>query len=147
MKSENLSLKGHYKNCKRSRQKAKPVTICIGTICEERKKAIIVSDRMITDEDLAIQFEHPQSKILPLSNNCVAVTSGSAFFFQEILDSVIAEFKNKSPKISYIAEKVAESYSNLRKKKLEEVYFKPMGLTIEKFNQEQINLQKNSRIL
>lgn len=121
------------------------MTICIGAICEERKRAIIISDRMITDEELSIEFEHQESKILPLSNNCVAVTSGSALFFQEILDPIIVKFNGKSSKISEIVEEIAKSYSNVRKKKIEELYFKPMNLTIENFNQYQTNL--NERII
>jgi len=109
------------------------VTICIGSICEDGKKAIIISDRMITDDDLSIEFEHPEPKILQLSKNCMAVTSGSALFFQEILEPVLIESHNESPKISEIVEKVAKSYSDLRRKRVEELYFRPMGFTIENF--------------
>ena len=120
----------------------KPLTICIGIICEKRKKAIAIADRMITDDELSIQFEHTETKISKLSKNCIAMTSGSAFFFQEILDPITEKYNDKSPRISEIKEAIANSYSEIRKKKIEDLYFKPMNLTIERFNQEQSNLDE-----
>ncbi len=117
-----------------------PLTICTGIICENREKAIAVADRMITDDELSIQFEHRETKILTISKNCLAMTSGSAFFFQEILEPIIKKYKNESPKISKIVEEIKNSYAEIRMKKIEDFYFRPMGLTINQFNREQSNL-------
>jgi len=38
------------------------MTICIGVICENRKKAIFASDRMLTSPGLSIEFEHDEPK-------------------------------------------------------------------------------------
>ena len=39
------------------------MTICIGVICENRRKAIFASDRMLTSPGLSIEFEHDEPKI------------------------------------------------------------------------------------
>ena len=41
------------------------MTICIGTICDNGKKAIVVTDRMVTSSGLSVEFEH-ETKILKI---------------------------------------------------------------------------------
>jgi len=118
------------------------MTICIGTICDNKQKAIAIADRMITDDSLSIEFEHKEKKIIQIAKNCIAMTSGSSISFQEILEPIISKFKDEKPKISIIVEEIAESYTTIRKKKVDEKYFRPRGLSIKEFYEDQSGLSE-----
>jgi 20S proteasome alpha/beta subunit len=131
MKNDNfIRFQEPYRN---RRPRGKDMTICIASICGKRNIGLAVADRMVTEEDLSVEFEHEEKKIIPISKNCVAMTSGSAISYQEILEPIISRYKNKKPNISEIAEEIAKSYDNIRTKKIEEKYFRPRKLTIKSF--------------
>jgi 20S proteasome alpha/beta subunit len=120
---------------------ARNMTICIGAICEENK-VVVVADRMLTNQNLSIEFEHEKSKIIELSNNCVAVVAGSAIGPKEILEPVVSEYKSvKTPTIYQIVQKIAENYRRFRLEKAESYIFIPRGLTLQYFyaNQNGLN--------
>ena len=118
------------------------MTVCIGLICDSKKRAIVIADRMITQEGISVQFEHTESKIKKLAPNCLALVSGSATICEDIFEPVISRFKRlKNVRISKIASEVAASYSQIRSKKIEEIHFRPRQLTMKWFyeNQKKLN--------
>ena len=123
-------------------RKGKPVTICIGVVCDNSKKAIAISDRMITDEEyLQVKFEHLVPKIDVLCDNCVVMIAGDALEPWEYLRQVKSRIsgKNRLP-IHQILEYVKEEFVKLRNKRLNEKVFHKRELTLKEFYGNQTNL-------
>lgn len=109
------------------------MTICIIAMCENKSKIIVASDRMITIGSI-IEFEHRDSKIEKLSNNCVAVTAGNALAHTDLFKNVkpiIASHTSLS--ISDIVQKLKNIFIEQRKKKVEELFLKSRGFNIDDF--------------
>lgn len=121
------------------------MTICIGTLCEDRKCAVVASDRMLTNPALSVEFEHDEPKYEILSTRCVALTAGEALPPTELCREVISKVSElTSPKINKIANTVCEEFRKYKKKRVEEKYFKPRGLdNIEQYLQVQRHLNDN----
>lgn len=47
------------------------MTQIIGAICDDRKTALAISDRMITTSDLSLSFEHEIPKMDEITSNCI----------------------------------------------------------------------------
>ena len=120
------------------------MTICIGVVCENRKKAIFAGDRMLTSPVLSVEFEHNEPKYEFLSQTCVGLSAGEAMPVTELFDEVRKRVATKaSPAIREIADLVSESLRKCKMKLIEEKYFKPRGLTIETYLQAQRHLNEN----
>lgn len=115
------------------------MTICIAALCANRTKGIISSDRMITERMLSVKFEHGEKKYEKLSEKCVALSAGEALLPTEIFRSAISNIQGIS-KINEIANRVAEAFRNLKKKRIENLVLKQRGLTIEDFLKKQRSL-------
>lgn len=120
------------------------MTICIVGICDVQKgiprKAIAIADRMITAGDT--EFEQTAfSKIDKLTENCVAITAGSALAHTELFDATKAKFTGTpAPPIAELVRELKENYVKLRTIRAEERYFKPLGLTVSSFLEQQRSL-------
>lgn len=110
------------------------LTICIGSICDSSKKAIVASDRMITAGDLTVAFEHDVPKITQLTGNSLALTSGPALIhtdlFREVKKTIHA---GATPPINEIVDKVKNEYLKIRNRQVEERFFRVRGFNIEWF--------------
>jgi len=110
------------------------VTVCIAAICENSQKVVVASDRMLTAGILSLEFEHPRPKIVELSDSCVMMTAGPALRDIELQKHVRKEVAGLAGvAISSIVDKVKDGYQRARRKKIEEVYLNPRGLTLEAF--------------
>ena len=90
------------------------MTQLIGAICENGKKVIVLSDRMITTSDLTLAFEHEVPKAEIIANNAIALTAGT-IHEPEVIKSVREDFKGThKPSIIDIARKLSEHFSNTR---------------------------------
>lgn len=120
------------------------MTICIGAICCSKdgvaKDAIAIADRMITAGDT--EFEQLAfSKIDKLTENCVAVTAGSALAHTELFTATRAKFAGTPrPPIVDLVQEMKSNYVRLRTQRAEERHFKPLGLTVSAFLQNQRSL-------
>lgn len=114
------------------------MTQIIGAVCDKGKKALAISDRMITTADLSLSFEHEEPKCDKLTDNCVALTAGSALIHASIFRNVRITFKDKTrPLISEIVDEVVKEYQKLRIKKMNDEIFRELGLNIEQFYENQ----------
>ena len=123
-------------------KKDKPVTICIGVVCDDAKKAIAVSDRMITDEEyLQVKYEHLVPKIDVLCDNCVTMIAGDALEPWEYLRQVKSRIrgKNRLP-VHEVLDYIKEEFVKLRNKRLNEIVFYKRELTLKEFYGNQTNL-------
>lgn len=113
------------------------MTVCIAAMCEDSKKIVAGSDRMLTSGMLSLAFEPIRPKIVPLSESCVMMTAGPALRDIELEKYVRKELAGMTRvAIPLIVEKVKDGYQAARKKKIEELYIKPRGLTLQKFLEE-----------
>src|SRR5947209_7213651 len=53
-----------------------PMTVCIGAICENRRAAVLASDRMVTVETLCLEYDGV-TKTEPMSNRVLVASSGT----------------------------------------------------------------------
>lgn len=114
------------------------MTICIATICNSSKKAIVASDRMMTAGDLTVAFEHDIPKITKLSENCVALTAGPALVHTDLFRNVKKKIHaGATPPISEILDHVKEEYLSIRNSQIEERYFRVRGFSIDWFKKNQ----------
>lgn len=111
------------------------MTICIGAICNKGRAAIVASDRMVTSNFPAIEFEHTQKKIVPLTKYCLISTAGNALKPIEIIPRLktLVQEKLKTPNIEYIVENAGEIYQFIRSKEAESNHLKPRTITSELF--------------
>jgi len=120
------------------------MTICIGVLCDNRRKAIALSDRMLTSFDQTLAFEHDEPKIVKLFDNCIAVTSGAATLHQPIFQAVCSEMRETKPRISDIAEKIKIRYQESRQRFMNDFIFSRRGLTLERFYEDQTSLDEST---
>jgi 20S proteasome alpha/beta subunit len=119
------------------------MTVCIAAICDGGKAIAVASDRMVSGPD--IEFEQDVRKIEKLSKTTLAMTAGSALEHIDLLRSCCLQITQRtSPRVFDIAELTKEEFVGLRKKRSEEVYFKPLGLTIEDFLRRQGQFNENT---
>jgi len=118
------------------------MTVCIASLTENSKTVVVASDRMITASFLAIQFEHKGSKIYKFSSGqAVALTSGEATRYLEIFRETEKEITGKPDlTVKDITEIVCRQYEKLRNKKIEEQYFRPMGIDRQSFYGQHIRM-------
>lgn len=110
------------------------MTVCIAAMCDDSKKVVVASDRMWTAGVLSLEFEHTRAKVVDLTDSCVMMTAGPALRDLELKKHVKRELAGMSGvAIPMIVEKVKEGYQAARRKKIEELYFSPRGLTLERY--------------
>jgi hypothetical protein len=113
------------------------MTICIAAICESCKAVIVASDRMLTAGFLALEFEHPDSKMEELSDSCVGLTAGDALAHTELFRACRQHVEQlKSPQVELIANEIKEQFIAMRQKRAEEEILKPRGFTLNQFYKE-----------
>lgn len=123
-------------------ERVENMTICIGAICEKRAKAVCASDRMITSRQLLIEFEHNEPKFEILTKKCLALTAGEALPPTEIFRKARTEIQD-SPRIAEIAVAIEKNFASARMKRVEDLHFKPRGLTLQNFIQAQRVMNPN----
>ncbi len=113
------------------------MTICVAAICDKCNAVIVASDKMITAEFLALEFEHPNSKIEKLADCCVGLTAGDALAHTELFRACKQNIQLlKSPSVELIANEVKEQFLAHRRSRAEEAILKPRGFTINEFYKE-----------
>jgi hypothetical protein len=134
-------------------RRQKPMTICIAIACDSNvkdsegkvkpPKVILIGDRMLTIEPLEIEFEHPKTKLMQLTNNCAVAMAGDALAVSELIDKTKQKLKSTkhSPQIYDIAIMLKDSYIELRRQNLEDKLLKPIGIdSLTSFYQFQQNM-------
>jgi hypothetical protein len=113
------------------------MTICVASLCEKANSIVFASDRMITAGFLALEFEHPTSKIDILSDHCIGLTTGDVLANIELFRACKNFVQQiQSPSIELIANQIGEQFVILRRKRAEETLLKPRGITLNSFYQE-----------
>lgn len=104
------------------------MTICISAMCDGEQKAIVVVDRMISQEDLSIEFEQGLCKIESLSSTCVVTTAGDALEPKDIFRDARSRIDQLThPTIRQIVDIVKREFIECRKRNVEDQVLKPRG--------------------
>jgi len=120
------------------------MTQLVGVLCENGDKVILVSDRMVTTANGSLAFEH-DPKFEPVSPNVIVLTAGTVHEPELILD-VKAQIKGKAL-VREVAEGLAESYRNIRQKRIEHEILQEVGISsFEEFHRKQ-NFLHESMVL
>lgn len=120
------------------------MTICIVGICDSvngtAKTAIAIADRMVTAGDT--EFEQAAfSKIIKLAANCVVLSAGSALVPTELFNATRTKFSGiPTPPIFDVVQEIKRNYVRLRTIRAEERYFRPLGLSVKDFVENQRSL-------
>lgn len=117
------------------KKKARPLTICIASICEANTgnpRIVFCSDRLVTDSN-GLTFEQVTPKIVQLLPNCLIMNAGDASHGDIILRDVFAKMGTLPPdkvetiKTEEIVEMVKERLILQRSQAIETDIFAPRG--------------------
>ena len=111
------------------------MTICIAANCADG--IVVTSDRMISAPFLALEFDHPTSKIEAISNTCVVLTAGDALATDDILIggmSMADQLQN--PLIRDLADHLRIQFVSARRRLIDQRILEPHGFSFVSFYQE-----------
>ena len=111
-----------------------PMTISAACICEGMRQSIVlaISDRMITYGDT--EFEPEQPKITALAPRIVCLFAGHRDFHQMIVSATQqSAAADGVTAVAEAAELYASHYIVLRRRRAEQKYLAPLGLTTETY--------------
>jgi hypothetical protein len=97
---------------------------------------------MVTSRQLLVEFEHEEPKFETLTDKCIAVTAGEALPPMELFRAARTQIQD-SPRISEVASVVESNFARMRMKRVEDLFFRPRGLTIQNFLQAQRVMNAN----
>jgi 20S proteasome alpha/beta subunit len=113
------------------------MTVCIGAICQsgDDQISVVAADRMMTyGSPMNLQTEPPLKKIIPLTDSCVLLFSGSVFDGEEVAKRVKTEIGAANATVHQIAERVSAAYVDLKRKRVEETILQPfLGIGFSEF--------------
>jgi len=107
------------------------MTICIAAIgmCEELRKEdeaiVFATDHMITLPQIG-QFEHSIEKYRRVNSNTIAMLSGEALLFEDVLDGIV-------PKDSFdgIKDKIHKNMSKVRDERIKKIIFDKLKIDFD----------------
>ena len=112
------------------------MTICIGVLCDNRKKAVVAADRMVTAGD--VEFEQDLLKIERITDACSVLSAGSALRQVDLLRRTRAALSSRrDTTVNDVVAEVKNQFVSARKQRAEEVYLKPLGMSLEYFMETQ----------
>jgi 20S proteasome alpha/beta subunit len=105
------------------------MTVCVATICEKGKFAMIASDRMFTSGiPLFLELEHNIPKITKLTNYCAAAISGDVDVSTELFELAKTKIDFENATVSEVGKRIYDAFFELRLKKMEEDILRPRGI-------------------
>lgn len=101
------------------------MTQLIGAICENGKKVIALSDRMVSTGDMTLAFEHPRMKAVAISQRSVVMTAGTVHE-PDLLRQAKERAKGKD-RIIEIADVLKEVYQEFREEHVVDEVLRPLA--------------------
>ena len=112
------------------------MTVCIAAGCENGTAIVVASDWMLSAPHLAVEFDHPGSKIDQLNPRCAALSSGNALFVQDILADgydVASKSEQTVPTIRELANGIKRGFRKTRIRRINELVFELHGTDFDTF--------------
>lgn len=110
---------------KDSREGEETVTQLVGVLCEDRTKVVLVSDRMVSQADMSLAFEH-EAKYEVITPTTIVLRAGTVHE-PEIIAQTQVEMKGRG-RVQEIAERLSENYRQVRRKRVEHEILQEMGI-------------------
>lgn len=130
-----------HKHSKRKRRTK--VTQIIAALCKDKKKLVLVSDRMVSSSDDTLHFEYDEAKLQAITEYAVCLESGTMHEPEIITDARIEIAGRQN--IRQIADILAKHYRNSRIRRLEMEILSRYGLTsFEDFYNKQQLMHDNT---
>jgi len=124
------------------------VTVCIAALCEDGKKVVACSDRMVTATYPPIEFEHGTPKMDQIAPTCIVLSSGDALAHSEVCRLATEQLGGLvRPTVKLMAESVKESYAKQRQKRIEERFLAPRGWTLSGFYGGTVNIPADLKMV
>jgi hypothetical protein len=101
------------------------MTQLIGAICEDGKKVIALSDRMVSTGDMTLAFEHPHMKARPITNKAIVLTAGTVH--EPDMIRLAKDRARGKDKILDIADILKELYQDFREKHVIDEVLRPQA--------------------
>lgn len=112
------------------------MTIGIAASCADGRAVVVASDRMLSAPFLTVEFDHQDTKIDQISDNCVALSSGDALCVQDVLiGGVGAASHLQNPPIKTIADQIKMQFCEIRKQRVNDMILGPRGIDFDSFYQ------------
>ena len=112
------------------------MTICIAASCADGRAVVVASDRMLSAPFLTVEFDHQDTKIDQISDNCVALSSGDALCVQDVLVGGFgAASQLQNPSIKILAEQIKLQFCEIRKQRVNDIILGPRGIDFDSFYQ------------
>ncbi len=111
------------------------MTVCLAVVCSDGDTGtavVVASDRMVTYSGL-IEFEHEVSKSTPVNDHAVVLQAGDAVGASTILKMAMSAPRTDDESIAEFSQQVAAQYHAYRLSVVNEVIFKPRGITSDQF--------------
>jgi hypothetical protein len=126
-----------YNSIKRKQKKHRrnKVTQIVGALCESRTRLVLVSDRMVADEDDTLHFEH-ECKGEVLNDYTMALAAGT-MHEPEIISNSMQELSGNT-KSQQLIEVLAKNYQLTRRKRIEAEILSRYGFfTFDEYHNKQ----------
>ncbi len=101
------------------------MTQLIGAICDDGKKVITLSDRMVSTGDMTLAFEHPRIKAMVITQKSVVMTAGTVHE-PDLLRQAKERAKGKE-RIVEIADILKEVYQEFREEHVVDEVLRPLA--------------------
>jgi hypothetical protein len=126
----------------------RPVTICTAAIAKGTRSdgtsydvIVTASDRMITLGGATEYTWRDQTKCFSFSNSIIAMTAGDPDLMLEIYRDAYVSFEGEADMtVQKVAERIAEKFRDLRKRRNERIILSPHGLSFDEFTDKQQKL-------
>ncbi len=111
------------------------MTICIAALCESGETVVASADRMVTVPGLNLEVERMRSKISPVSENQIVMSSGDGLLASEILHELEKTYVAAGDgDVDAAAERFLEAYIALRQRRIAEQFTRPIGYDLARFH-------------
>ena len=118
------------------------MTQLIGVLCEDRKKVVLISDRMVTTVNGSLAFEH-EVKCAIIAPNALVLTAGT-IHEPELIEDTQAGITGKDL-IRTTADSLSKNYRLIRKKRIEHEILEKVGISsFNEFYRQQGVLHENT---
>ncbi len=115
------------------------MTVCIAAICENRRLAIVASDRMLTISYPPVKFDHTESKIFPVNSHCLALFAGEGLKAPELISKIRASLVG-NPSTQMVVDVTKELYQASRIEEAEELFLIPRTIDRNDLYRRGINI-------
>lgn len=111
------------------------MTVCIAALCSANntsRRVVVAADRMVTYPGY-IEFEHPGSKMVRLSDRALVMVAGDTLLGMRLANDAAAAYGGATGDVSAVAADLAGRFTQVRYEQVEQQILSKRGLTFGGF--------------